>query len=154
MKDFLYHVPPMGIYETLYAFRDTFGSFMGTEGTHPWSQGFPLTSPLEKFGGPELPGSVDVTWEDRFYPKAWGHPKLRDAIVEYYNSRYGSTITPENVMIFAGGRPGIYTVMAFLKKQVKVRIGNIEWPAYLDIMTQTDTDYETVPLNKENNFHP
>ena len=27
--------PPMGIYETLYAFRDTFGSFMGTEGTHP-----------------------------------------------------------------------------------------------------------------------
>ena len=154
MKDFLYHVPPMGIYETLYAFRDTFGSFMGTEGTHPWSQGFPLTSPLEKFGGPELPGSVDVTWEDRFYPKAWGHPKLRDAIVEYYNSRYGSTITPENVMIFAGGRPGIYTVMTFLKKRVKVRIGNIEWPAYLDIMTQTDTDYETVPFNKENNFHP
>ena len=57
-------------------------------------------------------------------------------------------------MIFAGGRPGIYTVMAFLNKHVKVRIGNIEWPAYLDIMTQTDTDYETVPFNKENNFHP
>jgi hypothetical protein len=47
--------PPMGIYETLYAFADSFGSFMGTEGTHPWSQGFPLTTPLEKFGGPELP---------------------------------------------------------------------------------------------------
>ena len=154
LRDFLYHVPPMGIYETLYAFRDTFESFMGTEGTHPWSQGFPLTSPLEKFGGPELPGSVDVTLEDRFYPKAWGHPELREAIVEYYNSRYGSTIAPENVMIFAGGRPGIYTVMTFLKKRVKVRIGNIEWPAYLDIMTQTGTDYETVPFNKENNFHP
>jgi len=27
--------PPMGIYETLYAFKDSFGSFMGTEGTHP-----------------------------------------------------------------------------------------------------------------------
>ena len=51
IKDFLYHVPPMGIYETLYAFRDTFGRFMGTEGTHPWSQGFPLTTPLEKFDG-------------------------------------------------------------------------------------------------------
>ena len=23
--------PPMGIYETLYAFRDSFGSFMGSE---------------------------------------------------------------------------------------------------------------------------
>ena len=154
IKDFLYHVPPMGIYETLYAFRDTFGRFMGTQGTHPWSQGFPLTTPLEKFDGPDLPDSVDVTSEDRFYPKAWGHPKLRDAIADYYNSRYGSTIEPENVMIFAGGRPGIFTVMAFLKKQVKVRIGNIEWPAYLDIMTQTGADYETVAFNKENNFHP
>ena len=154
MTQFLSHVPPMGIYETLYAFRDTFGSFMGTEGTHPWSQGFPLTTPLEKFGGPELPGSVEVTFEDRFYPKAWGHPKLRNSIVDYYNSRYGSNIASENVMIFAGGRPGIFTVMAFLKKHIKVRIGNIEWPAYLDIMTQTNSDYETVPFTKENNFHP
>ena len=154
IKEFLNHVPPMGIYETLYAFRDTFGSFMGTEGTHPWSQGFPLTSQLEKFDGPELPNNVEVTYEDRFYPKAWGHPKLRGAIVDYYNSRYASTITPENVMIFAGGRPGIYAVMAFLKKQVRVRIGNIEWPAYLDIMNQTKTMYETVPFTKENNFHP
>ena len=154
MSQFLAHVPPMGIYETLYAFQATFGSFMGTEGTHPWSQGFPLTTPLEKFGGPELPGSVDVTFEDRFYPKAWGHPKLRNSIVDYYNSRYNSSIAPENVMIFAGGRPGIFTVMAFLKKHIKVRIGNIEWPAYLDIMTQTNSDYETVPFTKENNFHP
>ena len=154
IKEFLNHVPPMGIYETLYAFRDTFGSFMGTEGTHPWSQGFPLTSQLEKFGGPELPNNVEVTYEDRFYPKAWGHPKLRGAIVDYYNSRYASTITPENVMIFAGGRPGIYAVMAFLKKQVRVRIGNIEWPAYLDIMNQSKTMYETIPFTKENNFHP
>ena len=146
--------PPMGIYETLYAFRDSFGSFMGTEGTHPWSQGFPLTTPLEKFGGPPLPGSIDVTWEDRFYPKAGGHPALREAIVEYYNSQYGSTITPENVMVFAGGRPGIYTVMAFLKEQVQVTIGNIEWPAYLDIMEQTKTTYHIVPFTKENNFHP
>ena len=153
-NSFLNHVPPMGIYETLYAFRDTFGSFMGTKGTHPWSQGFPLTSPLEKFGGPELPDNVKVTWEDRFYPKAWGHPELREAIVGYYNSRYGSNINPENVMVFAGGRPGIFTVLAFLKKQVRVRIGNIEWPAYLDIMIQTQTHYETVSFTKENNFHP
>ena len=54
--------PPMGIYETLYAFRDSFGSFMGTEGTHPWSQGFPLTTPLERFDGPSLPDSVAVSY--------------------------------------------------------------------------------------------
>ena len=146
--------PPMGIYETLYAFRDSFGSFMGTEGTHPWSQGFPLTTPLEDFGGPSLPDSIDVTWQDRFYPKAWGHPELRNAIAGYYNTQYDSEITPENVMVFAGGRPGIYTVLAFLKESVQARIGNIEWPAYLDIMEQTKTSFQIVPFTKGNNFHP
>ena len=146
--------PPMGIYETLYAFKDSFGSFMGEKGTHPWSQGFPLTTPLEKFGGPPLPESVDVTWEDRFYPKAWGHPDLREAISGYYNDQYGSKVEPENVMVFAGGRPGIFTVLAFLKDHVQVRIGNIEWPAYLDILEQTDTDFQIVPFTKENGFHP
>ena len=146
--------PPMGIYETLYAFRDSFGSFMGEKGTHPWSQGFPLTTPLEKFGGPPLPSSVEVTWEDRFYPKAWGHPDLREAISGYYNDQYGSKVEPGNVMVFAGGRPGIFTVLAFLKEHVQVRIGNIEWPAYLDILEQTDTDFQIVPFTKENGFHP
>ena len=146
--------PPMGIYETLYAFKDSFGSFMGEKGTHPWSQGFPLTTPLEKFGGPPLPSSVEVTWEDRFYPKAWGHPDLREAISGYYNDQYGSKVEPENVMVFAGGRPGIFTVLAFLKDHVQVRIGNIEWPAYLDILEQTDTDFQIVPFTKENGFHP
>jgi len=148
------NMPAMGIYETLYAFKDGYGQHMGTKGTHPWSQGFPLTTPLEKFGGPPLPSSVDVTPEDRFYPKAWGHPLLREAISKYYNDYYGSSIVPENVMVFAGGRPGIYTILMFLKKNVQVRIGNAEWPAYLDIMTQTDTDWKVVPFTKENGFHP
>ena len=147
-------VPPMGIYETLYAFRDSFGQFMGGEGTHPWSQGFPLTTPLEKFGGPELPSAVDVTWEDRFYPKAWGHPLLRETIVDYYNTYYASNISADNIMIFAGGRPGIYTVLSFLKKNIQVRIGNVEWPAYLDILTQTGCDWKTVRMTPDNNFHP
>ena len=144
--------PPMGIYETLYAFRDSFGQFMGSPGTHPWSQGFPLTTQLA--GGPPLPGSVDVTWEDRFYPKAWGHPALRSAICEHYNNFYGSKIAPENVMVFGGGRPCIYAVLAFLKKHVEVRIGNVEWPAYLDILTQTQTSWRVVPFTRENGFHP
>jgi len=148
------NVPPMGIYETLYAFKDSFGHFMGTPGTHPWAQGFPLTTPLDKFGGPELPSSVEVTWEDRFYPKAWGHPLLRDAIANYYNTHYGCKIVPENVMIFAGGRPGIYTILAFLQKHVEVRISNAEWPAYLDIMEQTGTSWKVVPCTEGNGFHP
>ncbi len=144
--------PPMGIYETLYAFRDSFGQFMGTEGTHPWSQGFPLTTQLE--GGPPLPSHVDVTAEDRFYPKAWGHPALRAAIAAHYNGFYGSSIAPENVMVFAGGRPGILAVLSLLKRDVQVSIGNAEWPAYLDIMTRAGTDWRIVPFTEQNGFHP
>lgn len=148
------NVPPMGIYEVLYAFKEGFGQFMGTPGTHPWAQGFPLTTRLDKFDGPELPSSVEVTWEDRFYPKAWGHPLLRDAIAGYYNDYYKSKITPENVMVFAGGRPGIFTILAFLNPNVEVRIGNVEWPAYLDIMEATKTNYRVIDFTKENKFHP
>lgn len=144
--------PPMGIYETLYAFQDTFGHYMGTAGTHPWAQGFPLTTQLE--GGPPLPDSVEVTWEDRFYPKAWGHPELRHAIARHYNDFYGSSITPENVMVFAGGRPAIFAVLAFLKRHVEVRIGNAEWPAYLDLMTRADVNWRVVEFSEANGFHP
>jgi hypothetical protein len=51
---FLKYVPPMGIYETLYAFLAAFGRPMGDPGTHPWSQGFPRTDQLP--GGPAGPG--------------------------------------------------------------------------------------------------
>jgi len=44
--------------------------------------------------------------------------------------------------------------LSFLKGNVQARIGNIEWPAYLDIMEQTDTNFQIVPFTKENNFHP
>jgi len=35
-----------------------------------------------------------------------------------------------------------------------VRISNTEWPAYLDIMTATGTDWSVVPCSAENGFHP
>ena len=93
----------MGIYETLYAFLDSFGSYMGTPGTNPWSQGFPRTVQLP--GGPALPEAVGVTSDDLKYPKAWGLPELREAIASYYGNAYGCDISTENVMVFAGGRP-------------------------------------------------
>ena len=71
-----------------------------------------------------------------------------------YNDQYGSKIDPDNVMVFAGGRCAIFTVLLFLKKNVQVRIGNAEWPAYLDIMTQAGIDWKTVQLDHSNNFHP
>ena len=98
-KSFLTNVPPMGIYETLYAFQDAFGTYMGNKGTHPWSQGFPLTTQLPE--GPEMPENIYVNAEDLKYHKAWGLPELREAIAEYYNHYYSAGIYHENIMIFA-----------------------------------------------------
>lgn len=48
----LQQFPPMGVYETLFKFADATGKYMGDAGTHPWAQGYPLTTQI-----PEGPNS-------------------------------------------------------------------------------------------------
>ena len=127
----LRYVRPMGIYETLYAFLEAFGTYMGEPGTHPWSQGFPRTVQLP--GGPELPGNVSVGPEHLLYPRAWGMPALRDAIAGYYNRWYGAELSPENIMVFAGGRPGLLATLLFLDPDIGVRIASTEYTPYYDM---------------------
>ena len=38
--------PPMGVYETLFRFANATDTYMGDAGTHPWAQGFPITTPV------------------------------------------------------------------------------------------------------------
>ena len=127
-SNFLEYIPPMGIYETLYKFQDVFGSYMGEKDTHPWSQGFPLTSKIPN--GPEMPKTVSIDSDDLKYPKAWGLPKLRLAIADYYNHFYNSRIDHENVMIFAGGRPALVSILMFLKKDIQINIAYTEYTPY------------------------
>lgn len=148
----LRHVPPMGIYETLYAFRDAFGVYMGEPGTHPWSQGFPRTVQLP--GGPPLPASVGVTSDDLKYPKAWGLPALREAIASYYGKHYGAKLTADNVMIFAGGRPGLVAVLLFLDPDVTVRIASTEYTPYYDMLRLLGRRPELVESGEANRFTP
>ena len=151
-KSFLTHVPPMGIYETLYAFQNSFGSYMGEKGTHPWSQGFPLTSQIP--GGPEMPNSIKVNSDDLKYPKAWGQPELRQTIAEYYNHHYGSSIDLENVMIFAGGRPGLIALLMFLQPDIKTHIASTEYTPYYDMLRLMNRKYHLIDSTIDNNFHP
>jgi aspartate/methionine/tyrosine aminotransferase len=41
--------------------------------------------------------------------------ELREAICNYYRVNSGATIDPENVMVFAGGRPALMAVLLFLR---------------------------------------
>tara|TARA_B100001175_G_scaffold314346_1_gene323512 strand:- start:625 stop:1812 length:1188 start_codon:yes stop_codon:yes gene_type:complete len=151
-NSFLTHVPPMGIYETLYAFQNAFGTYMGEKGTHPWSQGFPLTTQIP--GGPKMPEDIKIGSDDLKYPKAWGQPELRKTIAEYYNHHYGSSIDLENVMIFAGGRPGLIALLMFLEKDIQVRIASTEYTPYYDMLRLMKHEYELVDSTIENKFNP
>jgi aspartate/methionine/tyrosine aminotransferase len=148
----LTHFPPMGIYEVLYSFLDSTASYLGTAGTHPFAQGFPLTTRLPN--GPELPSGISFSPDHLKYPPATGGPELLDAICEYYNHYYGSNITRENVAVFAGGRPALYAALTFLKPEYKVLIEETEYTPYYDVLELLKRDYAVIPSNISNNFRP
>ncbi len=144
--------PPMGVYETLFKFQDATGKYMGDPGTHPWAQGFPLTTRLPD--GPEIPLSVEFTSADLKYPAAAGVQPLRDALANYYNHFYGADITADNVALFAGGRPGIYATLMFLQPDVSVLIEETEYTPYYDKLKNLERKHQIIPSNVENRFRP
>lgn len=148
----LKYFPPMGIYETLFKFLDHCDKYMGTPGTHPWAQGFPLTTQLPN--GPELPGSVEFGSEDLKYPQATGIAPLLEAIKNYYNHFYDANITEDNVAIFAGGRPGIFATAAFLPEPYEFLIEEIEYTPYYDLLELLERRYHIIPSNEQNAFAP
>lgn len=143
---------PMGIYQILFAFAKETGSYIGDPGTRPLSQGFPLTTRVP--GGPELPSSLPVTHQDRMYPKADGTPALKKAIADYYNRHYGCRLSTDNVMLFAGGRPGLVALLWMMQPDLRVTIEETEYTPYWDMLRHCGRDYAVVPSNEQNRFRP
>ncbi|MBL8065002.1 MAG: pyridoxal phosphate-dependent aminotransferase [Chthonomonadaceae bacterium] len=152
MPSALTYFPPMGVYETLFKFLDATGQYMGTDGTHPWAQGFPLTSQLP--GGPEMPTSISFSHSDLKYPQATGGIELLTALRDYYNHFYGADVSTDNIAVFAGGRPGIYATLAFLKPEYHVLIEETEYTPYWDALKILKRQHKIVPSNPDNGFRP
>ncbi len=148
----LKYFPPMGVYETLFKFLEVCHKYMGTAGTHPWAQGFPLTTPLP--GGPELPSSISFTSEDLKYPPATGIPQLLTSIKDYYNHFYDAKLSEDNIAVFAGGRPGIFATVCFLPQDFQFLIEETEYTPYYDLLELLDRRYHIVPSNEANAFAP
>ncbi|MFT5501805.1 MAG: aminotransferase [Woeseiaceae bacterium] len=148
----LLQFPPMGVYETLFKFADATSKYMGDPGTHPWAQGYPLTTQLP--GGPPLPQHIDIDYTDLKYPKATGEIELREAIANYYNEHYDAGITPDHVAVFAGGRPGILATLAFLQPDVGIAVEETEYTPYYDMLEILRRKVQLIPSNVGNNFRP
>ena len=148
----LQQFPPMGVYETLFKFADATNKYMGDPGTHPWAQGYPLTTQLP--GGPSLPDRIDLVPADLKYPKATGEEELRERIADYYNAHYNAGITPDHVAVFAGGRPGILATLAFLEADVGIAIEETEYTPYYDMLEILRREVHLIPSNADNRFRP
>jgi aspartate/methionine/tyrosine aminotransferase len=148
----LMQFPPMGVYETLFKFADATARYMGDPGTHPWAQGYPLTTQIP--GGPELPESIDLVSSDLKYPKATGEIELREAISDYYNEHYAAGITPDHVAVFAGGRPAILATLAFLEPDVCISIEATEYTPYYDMLRILGRKFRLIQSDPANRFRP
>lgn len=148
----LRHFPPMGVYETLFKFAAATHKYMGEPGTHPWAQGFPLTTRLP--GGPPLPDRVELTPADLKYPTATGNVDLRRAIARYYNEFYGTGIDEDHVAVFAGGRPAIFATLAFLEDDTTVAVEETEYTPYWDMLRLLRRRHRLIASNPENGFQP
>ncbi|CAM9742790.1 unnamed protein product [Ectocarpus fasciculatus] len=145
--------PAMGVYEILFRFYRETGDRLGAEGTHPYAQGSPLTTAVPG-GDYEIPTELKISSADLKYPQANGNMPLLMAIRDYYNHFYGCDISTENIAIFGGGRPALYTTLAFLKSQIKVLVEETEYSPYWDVLKLLEKDVEVIPSNPDNNFRP
>ena len=125
---------------------------MGDPGTHPWAQGYPLTTQIP--GGPELPKSIEFESVDLKYPKATGEPPLLRAIADYYNHFYDAGITTDNVAVFAGGRPAIFATLAFLLDDTTVALEETEYTPYYDVLNVLNRKVHLIRSGEGNRFRP
>ena len=142
----------MGVYETLFKFADATNKYMGDPGTHPWAQGYPLTSQIP--GGPPMPTSVSLGPLDLKYPKATGEQPMLEAIANYYNTFYDAGITTDNIAVFAGGRPAIFATLAFLLEDTTVALEETEYTPYYDVLNVLNRKVHLIRSNAENRFTP
>lgn len=115
-------------------------------------KGFPLTSPLPN--GPDIPTSISFDYLDLKYPSATGVDPLLNAIKNYYKHFYNANIDTDNIAVFAGGRPAIYSTLAFLKANHTVLVEETEYTPYFDALELLKKDYKVVQSNEANNFRP
>ncbi len=81
------------------------------------------------------------------YTETAGIPELREAIVDYLNSRYNSSVSPDNILVATGGKTAIFLAMVgVVMKGSKVIIPEPSYYAYAQVAKMLDAKPVYAPL--------
>lgn len=57
-------------------------------------------------------------------------------------------------MVFAGGKPALWAIMLFLRRDVTIRLARAEYPAYFAMIERLKLKHAIVESNEKNKFRP
>lgn len=90
---------------------------------------------------------------DTKYTHSLGLLELREAIVEYYNNKFGLSLVPEQVIVTSGTSPGLLLVcMALLEQGDEVVMANPHYACYPNFVKYLDGEPVFVHTREENGF--
>jgi len=87
------------------------------------------------------------------YTHSLGMYELREAICEYYLTRYGASIDPDQVIVTSGSSPAIFLVFSsLLEKDDQVIISDPHYACYPNFIKFVQGQPVTVPVYEEDGF--
>ncbi len=90
---------------------------------------------------------------DTKYTHSLGLLELREAIVEYYNNKFGLSLVPEQVIVTSGTSPGLLLVfMSLLEQGDEVVMANPYYACYPNFVRYLDGEPVFVHTREENGF--
>lgn len=111
------------------------------------------------FGAPQgaLDYAIEMIKRDPIqgYTEAVGMPSLRERIAAYYDSHYGVTISPNEVVIAAGSSSGfILDFLAAFDAGDRVLVTTPTYPAYRNILKSLNIEVVEIEARPEDNYQP
>jgi aspartate/methionine/tyrosine aminotransferase len=87
------------------------------------------------------------------YTPATGIKPLREAVAASLHTRYGVTVSPDEVMILPGGKPTMYmSIIMFGEPGAEILYPDPGFPIYRSMIEYTGAKPVPVPIREENGF--
>ncbi len=114
-----------------------------------------------QIGEPDFPtplsikeaGIMALSEDDTHYTHSLGKLELREAISEYYNRKYGVTVSPDNILVTMGSSSAMLLLFnALLNPGDEVIISDPGYPCYPNFIHAVDGKAVKVKVNEDKGF--